>query len=147
MEQTGLLALTGFELATKRTRKHAFLDELDLVIPRSELLALIGPHAPAGKTGPSPFLSAVCCASICSNSSLSIPTCPCERFRTASRCTRDLRTCMPASCVCQSQSASGSTCGCAGRACRWRYVIYLAVNVKSIHLKSMLTSIHMRSAP
>ncbi len=49
------LATTGFELATKRTRKREFLDEMDRVIPWSQLLALIAPHAPAGKTGRPPF--------------------------------------------------------------------------------------------
>ena len=54
MEQMSL-ASTGFELVTKRTRKREFLDEMNLVIPWSELLALIAPHAPAGKTGRPPF--------------------------------------------------------------------------------------------
>ena len=45
------LATTGFDLVTKRTRKREFLDEMNLVIPWSQLLALIAPHAPAGKTG------------------------------------------------------------------------------------------------
>ena len=49
------LATTGFELVTKRTRKREFLDEMNLVIPWTELLALIGPHAPAAKTGRPPF--------------------------------------------------------------------------------------------
>jgi IS5 family transposase len=49
------LAITGFELKTKRTRKRVFLDEMNLVIPWSALLALIAPHAPAGKTGRPPF--------------------------------------------------------------------------------------------
>jgi hypothetical protein len=49
------LAQTGFELVTKRTRKREFLDEMNLVIPWIELLALIAPHAPAGKTGRPPF--------------------------------------------------------------------------------------------
>ena len=49
------LATTGFELVTKRTRKREFLDEMNLVIPWSQLLALITPHAPAGKTGRPPF--------------------------------------------------------------------------------------------
>ena len=53
------LATTGFELATKRTRKREFLDEMDQVIPWSELLALIAPHAPAGKTGRPPFATEV----------------------------------------------------------------------------------------
>ena len=54
MEQMSL-AHTGFELVTKRTRKREFLDEMNLVIPWSELLALIAPHAPAGKIGRPPF--------------------------------------------------------------------------------------------
>jgi IS5 family transposase len=40
------LATTGFELFTKRTRKREFLDEMNLVISWSHLLALITPHAP-----------------------------------------------------------------------------------------------------
>ena len=53
------LAATGFELAAKRTRKREFLDEMDRVIPWSQLLALIAPHAPAGKTGRPPFAAEV----------------------------------------------------------------------------------------
>jgi IS5 family transposase len=53
------LATTGFELVTKRTRKREFLDEMNLVIPWSQLLALIAPHAPAGKTGRPPFATEV----------------------------------------------------------------------------------------
>lgn len=53
------LAATGFELVTKLTRKREFLDEMNLVIPWSELLALIAPHAPAGKTGRPPFATEV----------------------------------------------------------------------------------------
>ena len=49
------LAHSGFELVTKRTRKREFLDEMNLVIPWTELLALIAPYAPAGKTGRPPF--------------------------------------------------------------------------------------------
>ena len=49
------LAVTGFELAAKRTRKREFLEEMDRVVPWSQLLALIAPHAPAGKTGRPPF--------------------------------------------------------------------------------------------
>ncbi len=45
------LDTAGFELATKRTRKHEFLDEMNLMVPWTELVALIQPHAPAGKTG------------------------------------------------------------------------------------------------
>ena len=48
-------AATGFELVTKRTRKREFLDEMNLVVPWTELIALIEPHAPAAKTGRPPF--------------------------------------------------------------------------------------------
>lgn len=50
------LATTGFELIAKRTRKREFLDEMNLVMPCSELLRLIPPHAPAGRTGRPPFV-------------------------------------------------------------------------------------------
>jgi len=53
------LAATGFELAPRRTRKRDFLEEMDRVIPWSDLLALITPHAPAGKTGRPPFATEV----------------------------------------------------------------------------------------
>ena len=49
------LAASGFEIATKRTRKREFLDEMNQVVPWAELIALIEPHAPAGKTGRPPF--------------------------------------------------------------------------------------------
>jgi IS5 family transposase len=49
------LATAGFELATKRTRKREFLDEMNLVVPWAELVELIQPDAPAGKTGRPPF--------------------------------------------------------------------------------------------
>ncbi len=40
------LGAAGFERKTKRTRKREFLDEMNLVVPWAELLALIAPHAP-----------------------------------------------------------------------------------------------------
>ena len=49
------LATTGFELVTKRTRKREFLGEMNLVVPWAELVGLIEPHAPTGKTGRPPF--------------------------------------------------------------------------------------------
>ena len=49
------LANSGFELVTKRTRKREFLDEMNLVVPWTELIGQIEPHAPAGKTGRPPF--------------------------------------------------------------------------------------------
>ena len=48
-------ASTGFELVTKRTRKREFLDEMNLVVPWSELVKLIEPHTPQAKTGRPPF--------------------------------------------------------------------------------------------
>jgi len=51
------LAITGFELVTKRTRKRNFLDEVSLAIPWSHPLGLIAPQAPAGKTRRPPFVN------------------------------------------------------------------------------------------
>lgn len=42
-------------MSAKRTRKREFLDEMNLVVPWAELVSLIKPHAPAGKTGRPPF--------------------------------------------------------------------------------------------
>jgi IS5 family transposase len=52
MKQMSLQApmYTGFELRTKRTRKRAFLEQMDRVVPWAELVALIEPYAP--KAGP-----------------------------------------------------------------------------------------------
>jgi len=51
------LGQSGFELSNKRTRKREFLDEMNLVVPWGELVALIAPHAPApgAKGGRPPF--------------------------------------------------------------------------------------------
>lgn len=51
------LGAAGFERKTKRTRKREFLDEMNLVVPWAELLALIAPHAPqpGAKGGRPPF--------------------------------------------------------------------------------------------
>ena len=45
----------NLKLSTRRTRKAVFLDEMNLVVPWSELLSLIAPHAPRAKTGRPPF--------------------------------------------------------------------------------------------
>ncbi len=45
----------GLNLSTRRTRKAVFLDEMNLVVPWTELLSLIAPHAPRAKTGRTPF--------------------------------------------------------------------------------------------
>ena len=44
------LATPGFELITKRTRKRVFLDEMNLVVPWTELVGLIDPFASSGTT-------------------------------------------------------------------------------------------------
>lgn len=55
MKQMSLGAV-GFEHRTKRTRKREFLDEMNLVVPWSELVALVAPHAPTrAKGGRPPF--------------------------------------------------------------------------------------------
>ena len=54
MKQTSL-SVSGFELQSKRTRRREFLNEMDRVIPWADLVSLIQPHAPAGKTGRPPF--------------------------------------------------------------------------------------------
>ena len=49
------LSTAGFELAPKRTRKREFLDEMNLVVPWTELVCLIESQAPKGKNGRPPF--------------------------------------------------------------------------------------------
>ena len=51
MTQLGL----GLDLSTKRTRKREFLDEMTRVVPWQQLIALIEPHYPKGRTGRPPF--------------------------------------------------------------------------------------------
>jgi len=54
MKQMSLAA--GFELSSKRTRKRAFLEEMDRVVPWSDLVALIEPHYwGKSSTGRPPF--------------------------------------------------------------------------------------------
>lgn len=45
----------GLSLSIKRTRKREFLEEMQRVVPWSELIALIEPHYPRGKTGRPPM--------------------------------------------------------------------------------------------
>jgi IS5 family transposase len=48
------LATTGYELISKRTRKRIFLEEMNLVVPWTDLVGLIQPHAspePTSKGG------------------------------------------------------------------------------------------------
>ena len=51
MKQTDL----GLNLTTKRTRKREFLDEMNRVVPWTDLVALVAPFAPDGKKGRPPF--------------------------------------------------------------------------------------------
>jgi IS5 family transposase len=45
----------GLNLSTKKTRKREFLEEMNRVVPWAELIALIEPHYPKGKTGRPPM--------------------------------------------------------------------------------------------
>jgi hypothetical protein len=47
MKQSNL----GLDLTTKKTRKREFLEEMDRVVPWSELVELIEPHSPRANTG------------------------------------------------------------------------------------------------
>ena len=49
----------GLDLASRKTRKGKFLDEMDRVVPWAQLLALIEPHAPRKERGRPPFGAAV----------------------------------------------------------------------------------------
>ncbi len=51
MKQTSL----GLGVSTKRTRRREFLDEMERVVPWSDLVALVSPYLPEGKRGRSPF--------------------------------------------------------------------------------------------
>jgi IS5 family transposase len=53
------ISLATTELVTKRVRTREFLDGMNLVIRWSQLLALITPHAPTGKTERPPFATEV----------------------------------------------------------------------------------------
>lgn len=45
----------GLGQSSKRTRRRVFLEEMDGVVPRSELVALISPFMPEGRRGRPPF--------------------------------------------------------------------------------------------
>ena len=45
----------GLNLTTKRTRKRAFLDEMERVLPWRALVDLVTPYAPEGRRGRPPF--------------------------------------------------------------------------------------------
>ena len=45
----------GLDLTSRKTRKGKFLDEMNRVVPWTQLLALIEPHAPRKERGRPPF--------------------------------------------------------------------------------------------
>lgn len=45
----------GLNLSTKKTRKREFLEQMQQVVPWKDLVALIAPYAPEGRTGRPPF--------------------------------------------------------------------------------------------
>jgi IS5 family transposase len=49
------LGVSGFELKTKRTRKREFLVEMEQVVPWRQLVSVVAPFAPEGKSGRPPF--------------------------------------------------------------------------------------------
>lgn len=51
MKQTSL----GLGQSSKRTRRRVFLEEMDHVVPWSELIALINPFMPEGRRGRPPL--------------------------------------------------------------------------------------------
>jgi IS5 family transposase len=53
--QQGTLAMaTGFERYAKKTRRAEFLEEMELVVPWAELVALVEPHYPKAGNGRRP---------------------------------------------------------------------------------------------
>jgi IS5 family transposase len=54
MKQRTLAMMTGFERYTKKTRRAAFLEEMEQVVPWRELCALIEPHYPQAGNGRPP---------------------------------------------------------------------------------------------
>jgi IS5 family transposase len=54
-KQRTLAMMTGFERYTKKTRRAAFLEEMNQVVPWRELCALIEPHYPKAGSGRPPI--------------------------------------------------------------------------------------------
>ena len=48
-------AALNLNLNVEKTRKREFLDQMEQVVPRAELVALIAPYYPEGRTGRPPF--------------------------------------------------------------------------------------------
>jgi IS5 family transposase len=55
MKQRTLAMMTGFERYTKKTKRAAFLEEMEQVVPWRELCALIEPHYPKAGSGRPPI--------------------------------------------------------------------------------------------
>ena len=53
-------AVLNLDLSTKKTLKQVFLDQMDQVVPWAELVELIAPYYPEGKTGSQRRLHLVC---------------------------------------------------------------------------------------
>lgn len=64
MKQLGL----GLDLSTKKTRKRAFLEEMERVVPRVVLVQIVEPYYPRAKTGRPPFAIDTSCAFTTSSS-------------------------------------------------------------------------------
>jgi len=54
MRQRTLAMTTGFERYSKKTRRAAFLEEMEQVVPLSELCSLVEPHYPKAGHGRRP---------------------------------------------------------------------------------------------
>jgi len=54
MRQMTLAQQTEFQRYSKKTRREQFLEEMDVVMPWAELLALVSPHYSKGETGRKP---------------------------------------------------------------------------------------------
>jgi len=54
-KQRTLAMMTGFERYTKKTRRAAFLEEMNQVVPWRQLCALIEPHYPKAGSGRPPI--------------------------------------------------------------------------------------------
>ena len=77
----------GLNLNKRRTRKAVLLDEMNLVAPRSELLALISPHAPRAKTGRAPFELETMLRTHFVRQWFACPSRPCQKPCSRPRCT------------------------------------------------------------
>jgi IS5 family transposase len=54
MKET-IFAVSGFEIATKKTRKRIFLEEMTAVVPWASLVGIIPGHAPVAESFRPPF--------------------------------------------------------------------------------------------